>query len=96
MPREPRRFVVSGNYGELSCDPETGAVLSYAPDGEPEYADIARVHLEEFRDWWRERYGFAPPDACDIVDIAFWTTEGTYVVPSWDHRRSAIHGVHHV
>ena len=84
-PREERQLIVAGSYGELIVDGESGKVLDYEPFPyePPEYADIVRFDVEEFRHFY-----FDDPDCnwADIVDIGFWTDKGDFIAPETEHR----------
>lgn len=72
---------VVGNYGVLTVDQKTGAVLDYKPrdEDEPEYGDIALVDVAELRSTFGEL-----PDYIDIVLVGFTTKDGTREAPDRD------------
>lgn len=79
-----------GNYGEIDVDAATGEVVVYRPEegGEPDYADIVRVDLDERRRWYAAK-GLPlsdPQPGGDILDVGFWTSDGTYEEPADDWR----------
>lgn len=76
---------VLGSYGELTIDLNTGDVLSveHYNGCEPEYSDIVRFDLAEYR----STYPNEPDcDEFDILDVGFWTNKGLYASPDEFHR----------
>jgi hypothetical protein len=80
----PRTFEVSGNYGTMIVNYDTGEVLEYQPDCDwnpekPEegYGDIICIDVQEVQAV--NLANFAPPyTPFDILDVGFWTKNGTY------------------
>jgi hypothetical protein len=80
-----KTFIAFGNYGDLTCDANTGEVLTYhaeddayGPD-DPEgqgYRDVERLDVKE----WRDTYpGEELADGRhDLLDFGFWTKGGKY------------------
>ena len=76
-------FTVNGMFGNLSVKVSTGCVLVYHPMHEPQYADIRRFNVQE----WRGFYNADPANEwIDILDIGFWDTNGIYSPPVEFHR----------
>jgi hypothetical protein len=81
-------FHVTGSYGDLLVNAETGAVLeylveddAYGPD-DPEgqgYRDIVRFDVAE----WRSTYSTEQLAGLwiDILDIGFWTDKNEHYEP---------------
>ncbi len=68
-------ILISGSYGHLTVDKESGKVLNYLIEigatGE-EYADIERFDLEEYSKY------YGKVEDTDIILIGFWTKDGNY------------------
>ena len=76
-------ITIRGSYGELTVDGHTGRVLNYdAQDQDPDYSDILRVNLKEYR----RTYGVVHADI-DILDIGFITDAGMHVAPDLEWRK---------
>ncbi|HEX5281902.1 MAG TPA: hypothetical protein VFW28_17610 [Micropepsaceae bacterium] len=63
---------ISGSHGTLTADANTGQVMHRTGDGD--YSSISRFDLAE----WQRTY---PGETCnggDILDFAYWTTDGHY------------------
>lgn len=80
-------FSVWGNHGTLSVCTATGDVLSLdvtGADNPKEYATIVRFDVAEYR----TAYPAVALDSgrVDVVDIGFWSADGSYDPPEADHR----------
>ena len=74
---------VSGSYGVITIDEDTGNVIKYTPYHHDDdlYRSITAFNVEEFK----SVYGDALPDSIDILDIGCW--EGAeYCPPSQNFR----------
>lgn len=89
---QPRTITVWGNYGELDIHRETGEVLSYQPadDTTPDYADIVRFDVAEYQAWLASTTVTTATwdqiESIDVVDIGFWSKDGSYEPPVAEHR----------
>jgi hypothetical protein len=85
--------IIEGSWGRLHVDTETGDVLRLtgAPkDAESEcYHDIARFDLEE----WKRFYNQDTCRGADILDVGYWTKDGTYEPAAANHRAEIARGV---
>jgi len=88
----PDFVVISGSWGELEVDPETGEVLYYYPryydadalEGE-DYNKIARLDVQEWRETYPNRE-MAGDTVHDILDWGYWTVDGVYEPPCESYR----------
>jgi hypothetical protein len=82
------QVTIYGNYGQLTVAVPSGEILAYQPEeGEaPEYADIARFDLAEFK----QAYGYNDAKlagmSIDILDIGAWFKGGNYSPPEFEWR----------
>jgi hypothetical protein len=73
--------VVHSTYGDLLVN-DDGTVRSNPQDAK-ELDDIVRFDLEEYA----KAYPEDPyPDEFDILDVAFWTVDGSYAFPDEEFR----------
>jgi len=87
-------ILVTGNWGEMTCDLATGEVLNYAPgidfdeaDPDPNqgYLKIARIDIAEFNSFLASHGLPAQTGTEDILNLGYWTIDGVYE-PATDYR----------
>lgn len=83
-------MTVHGSYGDLILD-QWGKVIEYIdPYDEPDYADIIRFNLEEYK----HTYGQVDSDY-DILDLGFWfrKPDGSigYEPPAYEWRNNHVY-----
>lgn len=87
-------ITVFGSYGKLIVNADTGEVTDYIPEygSTPDYVNIARVDLAEYRQWLATQGESALPELIDICAIGFWSTDGSYEPAIDDFRNNAWDG----
>lgn len=84
-------FITMSSYGEITCDLETGEVVScLIYDGVTEeeannsVADVTKVDVAE----WQTYYGkvLTDGDEVDILDVGFYHGDGEYEKPDYTWR----------
>ncbi|MES0134464.1 hypothetical protein NKJ88_05775 [Mesorhizobium sp. M0016] len=69
---------VSGSWGTILANAETGAVLKAPAD----YSDIVKFDLDEHT----KAHGKPTAGTVDILDLGYWTNTGFYIAADEYHR----------
>lgn len=83
-------ITITGSYGSLTVNRQSGAIISYEPrtDDEPAYSDIVRFDVNEARLHYGDDWGVI--EFLDILRIGFWTNTGEYV----PNERATVDAIH--